>query len=55
MDAKNELLKKKELQWFLLYHYNNCTFCGKPLVSAPMRKSYYGIDKQGNYQHVCYC
>lgn len=54
MDAKNELLKKKELQWFLLYHHNNCTFCGKPLVSAPMSKSYYGIDKQGNYQHVCY-
>ena len=54
MDAKNKLSKKKRLQWFLLYHHDYCTICGKPLVFAPNSKSYYGLDKQGNYQHVCY-
>lgn len=54
MDTTNELIQKKELQWFLLYHHDYCTICGKPLVFAPNSKSYYGIDKQGNYQHVCY-
>ena len=54
MDTANEFIKKKELQWFLLYHHDYCTICGKPLVSAPNSKSYYGIDKQGNFQHVCF-
>lgn len=54
MNTINELINKKELQWFLLYHHDYCTICGKPLVFAPNSKSYYGLDKQGNYQHVCY-
>ena len=53
MESEKYKWKNREQQWFLLHHNEKCTICGKPLVTAPMSKSYYGEDEHSNFQHVC--
>ena len=50
---KDSLWRNQDFRWFMLHHINKCTICGKEF-SAPTEKSFYGIDKNGQYQHVCY-